>query len=90
MKNTIINQAVAYNKDVQIQNQIHKLEKKEQREQERQEELAQRSVQNLGRALANRLAHSSDAPHKNYGPHQKRIKDAEAIDEQVRRSQGMQ
>lgn len=87
LKNMVINQAVSYNKDLQISAKINAIEKAEQRE---AETLAQKGLQNLSRALAHRMAHSSDKPHKNYGPHQKKNKDAESIDEQVRRSQGMQ
>ena len=87
LKNMVINQAVSYNKDLQISAKINAIEKAEQRE---AETLAQKGLQNLSRALAHRMAHSSDKPHKNYGSHQKKNKDAESIDEQVRRSQGMQ
>lgn len=86
VKNNIINQAVAYNKDLLVSAQIKKLEAKEQAH---EEFLAQQGMHSVARALANRMAHSFDRPHKVYGPHQKRNKDAESIDEQVRRSQGM-
>ena len=84
VKNVIVNQAVAYNKDVQINARINNLEAKE-----KTETSARNSIGNIGLAIASRLAHTLEKPHKNCSPHQKRIKDAEAIDEQVRRSQDM-
>ena len=86
IKNDILNQAVKYNKSVSRTMKIEKLEKLSE---EKKEVLLKRSMDRLANNIARQIGRTAGKVKPEHSPVAKRIKDAEAIDEEIRRSQGV-